>query len=383
MVTAVSPSAELPRRPRLLTAVRSSPLLRRLFEFGTFSAFGVLPFALPVYVVVYVLHNGSYASDGSFFDLNTMWAAGRDIVHGRSPYPAFIYPAPAAVIMAPFGILPWRLAVVAFSIVSTSAVFATLRVLGVRDWRCYGACLVALPTASAIWIGTPTPLLALAVACAWRWRDRVAVVAIALTAVVATKLFLWPLFVWLLATRRFRAAFAGMATMAVVGLGAWAVIGFQGVGTYPRRLLDLAAGYENKGYSTLAYLHGFGLGGTEAEAAALAIGAIALAGVIFAAHRTGGDLVSFTVAIAAALMTSPIVWVHYLVLLFVPIAIVSPGLSALWLLPLALWPLGGQESDGSIPKLVLALCVVLVWLVSVARAWPRKESPAPTATASA
>ena len=28
-------------------------------------------------------------------------------------------------------------------------------------------------------------------------------------------------------------------------------------------------------------------------------------------------------------------------------------------------------------------CVVLVWLVSVARAWPRKESPAPTATASA
>ena len=82
-------------------------------------------------------------------------------------------------------------------------------------------------------------------------------------------------------------------------------------------------------------------------------------------------------------MTSPIVWVHYLVLLFVPIAIVSPGLSALWLLPLALWPLGGQESDGSIPKLVLALCVVLVWLVSVARAWPRKESPAPTATASA
>src|SRR5256885_7274723 len=207
MVTAVSPSAELPRRPRLLTAVRSSPLLRRVFDFATFSAFGVLPFALPAFVVVYVLHHGSYAHDGSFFDLNTMWAAGRDIAHGRSPYPLFIYPAPAAVIMAPLGILPWRLAVVVFFIISMASVFATLRVLGVRDWRCYGACLVALPTASAIWIGTPTPLLALAVACAWRWRDRVAVVAIALTAVVATKLFLWPLFVWLLPARQFLAAY--------------------------------------------------------------------------------------------------------------------------------------------------------------------------------
>src|SRR5437764_438771 len=311
MVTAVSPSAELPRRPRLLTAVRSSPLLRRLFDFGTFSAFGVLPFALPAFVIVYVLHNGSYASDGSFFDLNTMWAAGREIAHGRSPYPAFIYPAPAAVIMAPFGILPWRLAVVAFSIISMASVFGTLRILGVRDWRCYGACLVALPTVSAIWIGSPTPMLALAVACAWRWRNRVAIVAIALAAVVATKLFLWPLFVWLLATRRFRAAFVGMSTMAVVGLGAWAVIGFQGVGTYPRKLVSLAAGYENKGYSIFAYLHGFGLGGTEADVVALVIGVLAVGGVVFAAHRAGGDLASFTVAIAAALMTSPIVWVHY------------------------------------------------------------------------
>jgi len=36
----------------------------------------------------------------------------------------------------------------------------------------------------------------------------------------------------------------------------------------------------------------------------------------------------------AALVASPIVWPHYLALLLVPIALVSPGLSALWLVPL-------------------------------------------------
>ena len=136
--------------------------------------FGVLPFALPIFVIAYVLHHASYGNDGNWYDLHTTWVAGRALVHGHSPYP-FTYPAPAAVVMIPFGALPWRAAVPVFFLVSAAMVFATLRVLGVRDWRCYGACLVALPTASALWIGTPTPMLVLATACAWRWRNRRAI----------------------------------------------------------------------------------------------------------------------------------------------------------------------------------------------------------------
>jgi glycosyl transferase family 87 len=331
------------------------------------AALGALPLALPAFVIVYLVHNGAYRHDGNFYDLHTMWEAGRNIAHGQSPYP-FIYPAPAAVIMVPFGVLPWRVAVAAFFIVCIAAVFASLRILGVRDWRCYGACLIALPTASAIWIGTPTPLLMLATACAWRWRDRRWVVALALTAAVATKIFLWPLFVWLLATRRFSAALAGLAAVVGAVVAAWGVIGFAGIFSYPRQLIDAASAYGDKSYSIVSMLHAFGITGRLAPAVAAGVAALALLVVVLLARRTGGDAASFAAAIAASLLISPIVWVHYLLLLFVPIAIVHRRLSVLWLLPLALWPLGGQESHGSIPRLLFVLGVLLIWLVAIVRA---------------
>jgi alpha-1,2-mannosyltransferase len=346
---------------------RRSLALRRLGELGSVAVFGVAPLALPIFVIVYVLHNASYGNDGSWFDLHTTWAAGRAIAHGHSPYP-FIYPAPAAVLMVPFGVLPWRAAVPLFFIVSAGMVVGMLRILGVRDWRCYGACLVALPTASALWIGTPTPMLALATACAWRWRDRRAVVAIALTAAVATKLFLWPLFVWLLATRRFGAALAGMSTIVGATVAAWALIGFQGLSSYPKLLADAASLEQDKSYSTIALVHAFGLTDAGAVAAVAVTGVLALASVVILARRPGGDAPAFAAAIAAALWISPIVWIHYLVLLFIPIAIVRRRLSALWLLPLVLWVLASQESQGSIPRLLLVLGVLLVWLLSIARA---------------
>jgi hypothetical protein len=77
--------------------------------------------------------------------------------------------------------------------------------------------------------------------------------------------------------------------------------------------------------------------------------------------------------LAAALVMTPILWLHYLVLLFVPIALVRPRLSALWFAPLALsvfewrdwyrgWPAGEWDALAS----VLAL-VVLVFAASIAR----------------
>ena len=53
--------------------------------------------------------------------------------------------------------------------------------------------------------------------------------------------------------------------------------------------------------------------------------------------RRGDDRRSFTCAVAATLALSPIVWLHYLVLLLVPLAIIRPRFSAIWLLPVLLW----------------------------------------------
>ena len=50
---------------------------------------------------------------------------------------------------------------------------------------------------------------------------------------------------------------------------------------------------------------------------------------------------SFTLALAAALVLSPIVWLDYFAVALVPLAIVRPRLSLVWFLPLATWGLQG------------------------------------------
>src|SRR2546423_9196156 len=116
------------------------------------------PAAIVAYLVGrYHVHpltvDGKHFPDGGFlFDLHVMWKAGHDVVTGHSPYP-FVYPAPAAILMVPFGILPWKVAVVAFSLTVMATAVLTLRVLGVRDWRCYAAALGSLPGVPAVTAG--------------------------------------------------------------------------------------------------------------------------------------------------------------------------------------------------------------------------------------
>ena len=65
-------------------------------------------------------------------------------------------------------------------------------------------------------------------------------------------------------------------------------------------------------------------------------------------RKPGNDAVTFVIVIGAALAFSPIIWLHYFVLLFIPIGIVRPRLSWLWALPLALWVCRGQSIDGAV-----------------------------------
>ena len=55
---------------------------------------------------------------------------------------------------------------------------------------------------------------------------------------------------------------------------------------------------------------------------------------------------SLTLAIAAALVLSPVVWRHFFVLLLVPLAIARPRLDVLWLVPIGMW-LGDGTFNGA------------------------------------
>jgi hypothetical protein len=67
--------------------------------------------------------------------------------------------------------------------------------------------------------------------------------------------------------------------------------------------------------------------------------------------------------LAAALAASPIVWVHYFLLLLIPLALLRPRLSLLWFVPFLFQPLGEAAwPAGDARNLALALVGTLVIL---------------------
>jgi hypothetical protein len=346
-------------------------------------AFVLLPLVGPIFIVAYLVGlltthpstvDGVYHPDGGFlFDLDGMWNAGRDIVAGQSPYP-FVYPAPAAFLMVPFALLPWKLAVLAFALVLIGSLVLALRLLRVTDWRCYAAALACMPMASSITIGTLSPLLLLAAAAAWRYRNSRLMVAAALVGAVATKIFLWPLFFWLVATRRYRTAATTLVLGIVTVFGSWAILGFDGLREYPHRLSRVAGLEQDRSYSPFSLARSLGMSTTAAQVMVALLAVAAIAAIVLLARGRDGDRRAFVAAVGAGLILSPIVWPHYLVILFAPIALYRQRLSAAWILPLFFWLLRSPESHGSAPWIVATLATSIAAVALAAR----RPSPAPS-----
>jgi Glycosyltransferase family 87 len=294
--------------------------------------------------------------------------AALDVVHGHSPYVTasaaafahfdkFVYPPVAALVFAPFGAVPSGPARVLMAIAGLAAVLCALRVLQVEDWRCYGVAVLSAPAINTLALGAITSFLLLGAALAWRYRDNAAVAAVATAFTAVLKLFLWPLGVWLLATRRWRAAVLCAAIGVVLVLGGWAVIGFAGFTSYPTVVRLLEQVEAPLSYSLIALL---GLSGTAQTAVTVSLSLLAVVGIVFAARGADGDRRAFAVAVVASLVITPLLWLHYLLLLFVPIAVYRPRLSGLWFLPLVLWATPTTHSHGTTWRIVLALVVVAV-----------------------
>jgi uncharacterized membrane protein len=330
---------------------------RRLLEI---MLLGVLPLLLLVGILVGSYRNGTgaWAID---FDGNFLTPA-REILHGVSPYhpgeleqvrravaagqrpDAFhkgvfaSYPAPSLLIGVPFTYLPIGLAEWIWVGCMLLAGGLALRLVGVRDWRVYGIALLTPAVMSSLQLGAVDLLLMLGLACCWRWRDHAGRAGLALGALVALKLFAAPLVAWLLVTRRWRAA--AIAAVVALGLliGGWAAIGFQGFSGYPHLLSLLTDIERTRGYSAVAYANLIGISGGAASLAPYALGAALLAALWFVARRrAGADETMFLLGVLAALGFSPIVWHHYLVLLFVPLAVCCPRFAPIWLLPAVCW----------------------------------------------
>ena len=358
--------------------------------------FGALPLLL---VCTFIA--ASWNTNTFLFDFRgDLYRAGHEIVHGHNPYRAeflsrqaaakragrhvdtdfavAVYPAPALVAAVPFTALPYRAAGILYVLLSVCALIVGLRLLGVQDARCYGAAFLSWPVLHGLMLGALTPLLVLGVAAVWRWREDLWRPALALAAVVTAKLFLWPLGVWMILTRRFGTLARAVAVAGVAALACWAVIGFDGLVDYPRMLGDLSFLEEGAGVSAVAGFLSLGVGSSVARIAAVLL-ALALLGLAWVGTKTGRERRAFGIAVVAALVASPIVWPHYFALVLVSIALVSPRLSALWFVPLAsyLAPFA-QTTDR--PWAVLpyyAIAVVVAWQTLRHGDSPPAVAPAP------
>jgi hypothetical protein len=356
-------------RPRLDRLRVVAPLLLRS-DVCAFVLLVVLPAPLYVYIAVRAVTGDRHGSNFLSF-----WQAGRHVLRAQTPYPLldalpavadrltfepFVYPAPAAYWMIPLSILPFALAKTLFLALNIGSIVVGLRMLGVRDWRCHAAVFASVPVVAGTSLGTFSPLLLLGVAAAWRYRETTMRLGAIVAVLIVAKLFLWPLWLWLVYTRRFGAAVVAATAGVALTIAAWWGIGFVGFREYPRLLSRLTELVGTNSYSPYALIHAAGLSGATAQRLVLVGGAVlvVLAAWRFRVVRT--DERAFVGALGIALLLTPILWPHYLVLLYIPIALLRRTFSALWLLPLLMWFDGNGWSYGEPARVVpfLLLCAV-------------------------
>ena len=326
------PVAGLPRftLPTLLTATRTV---------GSVFLWGALPLAWAVLIFRLEAQLGLSAFDFK----GTIWHPGREILAGHSPYPAptvaamdtgnpSVYPPFAFALSVPLALLPLGAAFWVWTTALLGSVLATLRIVGVRDWRCYTFAIASCPVVFGLTFGNIVVLLVPLTAYVWMRRDSRWRSGVVLGLAIALKLVLWPLLIWLLVSRRKGAALVAVASAIGSTLIVWAAIGFDGFGEYSRVLRLNTDLYAVHSWSLLAGAVGLGASLSAAKAITSALGVAVLVFAVVVTRRHDGDRRGFSAALVASVALLPIVWPHSLVVLLVPLALASPVLGRLWFL---------------------------------------------------
>jgi hypothetical protein len=269
-------------------------------------------------------------------DLSVYLGAAHDVLHGLSPYPelgtasvwsgtAFVYPVAAVLPFVPLELLPRAVTDLGYFALAVLALLLAVWWSPSRySLPAYLGVLGAATTLRGLQVGTLNAFLLLGCVAAWQFRDRAGRTASALAPVFVSKLFLLPLALWLLVARRWRALAVTAAVAVVLLLGGFAV-GPIGAGDYARLLGELSAHETDQGFALNRLALGLGLAPGPARWSVLGVGAVVLAVALTVWRRTGNEVVVFGGCVVAALLVSPIVWSHYLVLALAPLLAAAAG----------------------------------------------------------
>ena len=395
---------------RQLTRAGTDKQPRRLLL--TFLALCPFAFAFATYLAMSL---GS--ARGDFF---TFWLAGRMSWVNQNPYsagqwvtaygqygetwvpnPVFLYPLPLAILLAPLGLIPLNQAYLVWTVISQTSVVLSLFLL-LRSRPIAGSSALVFPLLIGAFLFRPFivtllngqlgALLLLELALtAYLWERKRWVLGGAVLALASLKPTLGlPVIglsaLWLFGSRRW-SAIGSMATSALLILSIGWIWDLSWISEFLRsggRKLAETLGYSPTiwGLSNTICTDGraclFGVGGF--------IGIVVVAGVAWVLFGKRPNLrpsLVLSIAVSAALLVTPYVWVYDQVLLLLPIAVVSIELVerkcayvvaasimllvdilALLLLQVAT-RVGADVWGGALPGVVL--CMVLILAFRTAR----------------
>jgi hypothetical protein len=261
------------------------------------------------------------------------------LLHGMTLYPtsgpdagSYPYPPLWAMIAAPFTAISGAAAQYAAAIFCLAAILGALWIIGIRDPYCYALAMFCKPVIFAAQLGNATAVILLLTAITYRHGAKASGVA------VAIKPYAWPMLVWSATQRGWRDLRDGLLVGAAALLIPWAVIRFDGITRYPNVVNGITDTW-----------HGASLALPAAVGIPLTIVALACMWL-----RRADPVGSFAFATSAMLAATPILWELYLVAILLPIALRSPRVTPLWLVPIMLWWVHGTA------QLVVAFAI-LAW----------------------
>jgi len=305
------------------------------------------------------------------------WDPARAVLHGHNPYHlvtraylvahsnAFLLPPLVALLTIPLAVLPFAYAFGIWTAASVVAFIAALRLVGLRDRRCYALACLSLPCVANMELGQLSAFLALGYALTWRFRDRRYLPGLIVAVMIALKLLAWPLLLWLVFTRRPRAALVGVVTAPALVATSWAVIGFQGLRGFAHALAVDSDAFETRTHSITAIVKSIGLSRHTGELTTIAVCLGLLALALLAARRKD-DIAAFAAATGAGIYGSPLVHPHYLLPVVIVLAIARPRPTWEWLALTILW-FSPREPVLSAWRLDVAVACGLVIVRSLSR----------------
>ena len=283
-------------------------------------------------------------------DLDVFLRAGKAVARGHDPYSgihshaiysnnAFVYPLAVAWWFAPLSALGGA-AHVSYAIASLAAIILACWLMRPNEPLIAALVLLSSSTVVGLQDGTLNAWLLLGLVVAWRWRELPVTTGAAVAVLIVGKLFLWPLFGWLLISRRYRAAGITVLLTGTTLVAGW-IFGPLSFHSYTS-MLHILSQIEVPHTSSLSGLLLHWHASLDlATAVATGTGLVLLGIAGYRVRRrpadAGSDARVYGTAVAAALLASPIVWHHYYLLLAVPLLVASRSVWPFVLLSLVSW----------------------------------------------